>query len=152
MILPLTIDLAMAIAPHLRESDRAEIIAAEGAVDNWQAWGERYATLDGTAFAGLLDGTPFVMGGFTEIAGAGNCCCVWMVATDAITVPRGTGIAARLVMLGHRLARKKYQYAIACSDYANVPGMRLLLKLGYEAVGDLFKRGGRDFVHMRVAL
>ena len=152
MILPLTIAYAAAIAVDLRPQDRAEIIAAEGGISDWGTWGKRQAQLDGPSYVGILDGQPFVTGGFCQVAGPSDVCAVWMVATDRINTVRGSRIAARLVASGHRKASQRFKVAVACSDMANVDGMRMLLRLGYRPAGKSVNLNGHDFVQMRADL
>lgn len=157
MIAPLTIDHALAIAPHLRESDRVEVSAIEGAIVDWQKWAQRLVDLiadrSGHALAGLVNGTPFVMGGFFEVPSPeGRTCGVWMVATPLINEPHGARIASRLVAQGHRAAREKFDRAITWSDTGNLDGNGMLKRLGYLPAGDPVTVGGRLFQQMGVRL
>lgn len=152
MITALTVDHALAIAPHLRESDRAEIRATEGHDVDWSAWAHRIVAIEGHATVGLVDGAPFVMGGFFEVPSAvGQTCGVWMVATPTIETPMGAQVAACLVERGHREAKKRFTHAITWSDITNAAGMHMLARLGY-AEGEVVELGGRLFQQFGKAL
>ena len=82
-IVPLTEDLIQALAPRIRQSDRNELLAANGRTDMGEAMrvGLAFST---SAFAGLADDLPICAFGVAPASILGRQGTPWMIGTPEL--------------------------------------------------------------------